>query len=518
MKQLIEDTTYHSEFMNGITRLYEAVKVTMGPGGHTVVLQTPKGVVITKDGVSVAKAIRGTSDIEDMAINIVREPSLNVVKEVGDGTTTTIVLTYGILESAFDIGYEEEPILKLLQDMEDTTTKIKRFIFDEMVIECKQMEDLSKVTTLSANGNKVIGDNVAGAILTVGEDGLVIIEDGVSDTDVITTGNGSIYSTGLLGQHLVNTNNDTFEYGEMRVMLIDDIVKDIGNDELGIRSVIEKLPNKEKLAILIIAKDFSETAILQLHNLRKLNVTAIPVKAPEYGSRVLEVMYDIAAMSDSEVLGVGESWDTEPIPIGSIGKISGVRISNNSMIINKSIFDNVEKSSRVDKRISRIQELLKTETIPFAISKYKSRLANLRGIMVTIAVGGNTSIERKERYDRYEDALGAGMAAYKGGMVKGGGQCLIEAYMNIDSETIGGRIILEAIKYPCNTIFDNAGMELKEDELKFLKTDGYSILTGEIVDLIDEGVVDPCLVTITALENAVSTAKTLLTSQKVITR
>ena len=518
-KQLLFDEAARHALLRGVEKLSKAVKATLGPAGRNVVLDKKFGSpTITKDGVTVAKEIELEDPYENIGAQLVREVASKTSDIAGDGTTTATVLAESIYrEGLKNVTAGANP------------TELKRGIdraVEAIVVELasiskkvKDKEDIRQVATVSANWDKTIGEIIADALDKVGKDGTVTVEEAKSIETSLEVVEGMQFDKGYLSPYFVTNQEDQEAVLENAYLLI---------HEKKISSLKDMLPLLEKVAksgkpLLVIAEEVEGEALatLVVNKLRgTLQVCA--VKAPGFGDRRKAMLEDIAILTGGKMLSEDLGIKLENVTLDDLGKVKRVVVDKE----NTTLIEGVGKSSDIQGRVSQIKKQIEETTSDYDKEKLQERLAKLAGGVAVINVGAATETEMKEKKARVEDALHATRAAVEEGIVPGGGVALIRGQKAIEGlklkgdQAIGAEIIRRAVEQPLRTLADNAGVEgsIVVQEVKSRKgAEGYNVATGEYVDLLKAGVVDPTKVTRSALQNAASIAGLLLTTEAVVT-
>jgi chaperonin GroEL len=502
----------------GVKKLADAVKVTMGPRGRNVLLQKSFGSpAITKDGVSVAREIELEDALENMGAQLVKEVASNTNDEAGDGTTTATVLAHSIFQEGLrNVTAGANPVqLKRGMDKasEQILSELKKI---SKIVDTK--EQIAQVATISANSDSDIGDMIADAMDKVGKDGVITVEEAKGITDELEVVEGMQFDRGYLSPYFAtNTQKMTAELDNPYILLTDK----------KITSLKEMLPileavNQTQRPLLIIAEDVEGEALstLVVNRLRgSLNIAA--VKAPGFGDRRKAMLEDIAILTGGTVIAEEMGLTLDSTTIEMLGTASKVVIDKD----NTTIVNGAGQKEKVEARIDQIKNEIANTTSDYDKEKAQERLAKLSGGVAVIKVGAPTETEMKEKKDRVDDALSATRAAVEEGIVIGGGAALIKAASKVnielsDDEQIGADIILRAITSPLKQIASNAGFDAGVVANEISKsTDanvGFDASTGEYVDMFAKGIVDPTKVERVAMQNAVSVASLLLTTEATV--
>ena len=518
-KQLLFDEAARHALLRGVEKLARAVKATLGPSGRNVILDKKFGSpTITKDGVTVAKEIELECPYENMGAQLIREVSSKTSDTAGDGTTTATVLA----EAIYREGLKNVTAGANPTNLKRGIDKAVEVIVAEIAAISKKVKDsseIAQVATVSANWDSNIGQIIADAMDKVGKDGTITVEEAKSIETSLDVVEGMQFDKGYLSPYFV-TNAETLDVSfDGAYILI---------HEKKISSLKDLLPILEKIAktgkpFLIIAEDVEGEALatLVVNKLRgTLQVCA--VKAPGFGDRRKAMLEDIAVLTGGRLITDDLGIKLESLTLEDLGRAKRITIDKE----NTTIIEGEGKSADIQGRVSQIRRQIEETTSDYDREKLQERLAKLAGGVAVINVGAATETEMKEKKARVEDALHATRAAVEEGIVPGGGVALIRAQKALDSlklsgdEAIGAGIIRRAIEQPLRTLADNAGQEgalIVQEVKKRSGAEGYNVATGEYVDLIKAGVVDPAKVTRSALQNAASISGLLLTTEALIT-
>ncbi|MEA1918192.1 MAG: chaperonin GroEL [Campylobacterota bacterium] len=501
----------------GVQQLTDAVKVTMGPRGRNVLIQKSYGSpTLTKDGVSVAREVELKDPVENMGAQLVKEVASNTADEAGDGTTTATVLANAIYQEGLrNITAGANPIeVKRGMDKacEAILTNLKA---NSQVINDKK--EIAQVASISANSDTDIGDMIAEAMDKVGRDGVITVEEAKGINDELDVVEGMQFDRGYLSPYFItNSEKMIAEIENPFILLYDQKISSLKD----LLPVLEQV-QKSNRPLLIVAEDVDGEALstLVVNKLRGvLNITA--VKAPGFGDRRKAMLQDIAILTGGSVISEEIGRTLESTTLEDLGNASRVVIDKD----NTTIVDGKGEAAAVEARVSEIKTQMGTTTSEYDKEKLQERLAKLSGGVAVIKVGAATETEMKEKKDRVDDALSATKAAVEEGIVIGGGAALIKAGAKISldldgDQKIGCEIILRAIKAPLRQIVENAGFDggviinaVENAEEKF----GFNAATGEYVDMLEAGIIDPYKVERVALTNAVSVSSMLLTTEATI--
>ncbi|MCJ8326220.1 MAG: chaperonin GroEL [Campylobacterales bacterium] len=518
-KEVLFSDEARNKLFAGVEKLADAVKVTMGPRGRNVLLQKAFGApTITKDGVSVAREIELSDTLENMGAQLVKEVASKTADEAGDGTTTATILAYSVFKEGLrNVTAGANPI-SLKRGMDKATEEILKNLkaASKPVANKKEIE---QVATISANSDTAIGSMIAEAMDKVGKDGVITVEEAKGISDELDVVEGMQFDRGFLSPYFVtNTEKMTVEMENPFILLCD---KKISN-------LKEMLPlleavNQSARPLLIISEDVEGEALstLVVNRLRgSLNIAA--VKAPGFGDRRKAMLEDIAILTNATVISEELGMKLETAPMDTLGTAARIVIDKD----NTTIVNGAGDAAKVKSRIAQIRSEIETTTSDYDKEKLQERLAKLSGGVAVIKVGAASETEMKEKKDRVDDALSATRAAVEEGIVIGGGAALIRAAAKVTlvlegDEQIGADIVLRAISAPLKQIALNAGFDagVVANEVAKHKDEnfGFNAATGEYVDMFKAGIVDPAKVERVAMQNAVSVASLLLTTEATVT-
>ena len=503
----------------GVEKLADAVKVTMGPRGRNVLLQKSFGApAITKDGVSVAKEIELDDTLENMGAQLVKEVASKTADEAGDGTTTATVLAHSIFKEGLrNVTAGANPIT-LKRGMDKACEAILSNLKESSKVVANKTE-IEQVATISANSDSAIGSMIAEAMDKVGKDGVITVEEAKGIADELDVVEGMQFDRGYLSPYFVtNSEKMVAELENPFILLYDKKISNLKE----MLPILESV-NQAGRPLLIIAEDVDGEALatLVVNRLRgSLNIAA--VKAPGFGDRRKAMLEDIAVLTGGTVIAEEMGMKLETAEFSCLGTASRVVIDKD----NTTIVDGAGESKAVEDRVNQIKAEISNTTSDYDKEKLQERLAKLSGGVAVIKVGAATETEMKEKKDRVDDALSATRAAVEEGIVIGGGAALIRAAAKVSldldgDEQIGADIVLRAIKAPLKQIAINAGYDegVVANEVAKANNEniGFNAATGEYVDMFEAGIVDPAKVERVAMQNAVSVASLLLTTEATVT-
>ena len=487
----------------GIEKLTKAVSSTLGASGKCVILEDDQGrPLITKDGVTVANSITLLDPVENMGATLLKEAARKTVQEAGDGTTTATVLAHAILQEAYKVA-DKTNSRELKNGINSAVNKVVNYLESISIKVDGDMMD--QIATISTNNDPVLGKVIADAFRAVDKTGIVMMEMSASGKTELEVIEGVQYGKGLKNSHFItNKQNKAAELENPLVLLVESPVESIRQ----IQPVLEFVITNKK-ALLIIA-DVDDTVLTALAmNRSKGNIKVNVIDAPTYGINKQQMFSDLALLTGATVINedLGDDMDLiQPEHLGSCLK---------SITTHEETILQIEvQSEEVLNIILDIKQKLLKEKNPNEVVKLERRLSMLAAKIATVKVGANSDIELKEKTDRVEDAICATKAAIKEGIVPGGGIALLNAANVIKSKSIGESVLLEAIKAPFKTILDNAG--ITEYNMPKSRGRGLDVVTGNMVNMIKSGIIDPLQVTRSALQNAASVATTILSTDCVI--
>ncbi len=517
-KEIIFSDEARNKLYEGVKKLNDAVKVTMGPRGRNVLIQKSFGAPsITKDGVSVAKEVELKDSLENMGASLVREVASKTADQAGDGTTTATVLAHAIFKEGLrNITAGANPI-EVKRGMDKACEAIVAEL-KKLSREVKDKKEIAQVATISANSDEKIGNLIADAMEKVGKDGVITVEEAKSINDELNVVEGMQFDRGYLSPYFItNAEKMTVELSSPYILLFDKKIANLKD----LLPVLEQIQKTGK-PLLIIAEDIEGEALatLVVNKLRGvLNISA--VKAPGFGDRRKAMLEDIAILTDGEVISEELGRTLESATIQDLGQASSVIIDKD----NTTIVNGAGEKANIDARVNQIKAQIAETTSDYDREKLQERLAKLSGGVAVIKVGAATETEMKEKKDRVDDALSATKAAVEEGIVIGGGAALIKAKAKIKldlqgDEAIGAAIVERALRAPLRQIAENAGFDagvvVNSVENAKDENTGFDAAKGEYVNMLESGIIDPVKVERVALLNAVSVASMLLTTEATI--
>lgn len=532
----------HEKLLEGARILYSAVKSTLGPSGHCVIIDNNETMapLITKDGVTVARSITLRDKMQSAGAELLKEVASKTNELGGDGTTTATILAYSILEEGIKMIYSGRSSIGLKRGI-DKATELVIEQLKENSIKIRGKEDIINVGTISANGDRKIGELLAEAIEKVGENGIVTIEPTKSVETTLTVVDGLQIDCGFVSPYFVtNQEKLTTEYYNPYILITNRKITAMAD----IIPVMEKV-SKESRPLLVIADEIEGEALhTLLVNKMKGVVPSVAIKAPSYGDFRSDILGDIAVLTGGTVLDSSSPVATKNVSLKELGTCKKLIVSRNSTtIVGES--NNQEITLKVRERVGQISELLSSGRVADELQRnhLTKRLARLSGGVAIIKIGGSTEVEILERKDRVEDALNATFAAVQEGILPGGGCALYYAgimarlkneklYSELkEDEKAGFDVLIKACHAPIKIIIENAGKspdvilskllvnsvfnQIKQEDIN--KRLGYDAVKHEVGDLIEKGIIDPIKVSRYALEHSSSIVSLILTCDCIVT-
>ena len=523
--QIIFSSEARNELLEGVSKLADAVVATLGPAGRNAIIEQDMGNPIsTKDGVTVAKSIDLEDRVQNIGAQLVKQASIKTAEQAGDGTTTSTLLAREVYKQGLEIMTEGANAVDIKRGIDDAVKKVVSYL-GEYSKEITDEEQLKQVATISANNDIEVGELISTAMDKVGRDGVVTIEESRTGETYLETVEGMQFSRGYKSPYFVTDNNS------MQAILRDPLIL-ITDKRLN--QVKELLPileavSQQNKSLLIVADDIDGEALstLVVNKMRGI-LQAVVVKAPEFGDRKKEVLEDIAVLTGGTVVSSEKGMRLEKFDSTWFGKAKKVTVGKENTTIIDALGDEKDIESRVEELKTQIDE----SNSPYEIEKLQDRLAAFIGGVAIVHVGGHTEIEMKEKKDRVDDALHATKAALEEGILPGGGIALLNASKFLSAcigdvensdQASGYDIVIQAIEKPFFQILENGGYSKEQagdvEEAILEKDDvwsGYDPRKKEVVNMFDNGIVDPTKVTRLALENAASVAGTMLITETVI--
>ena len=490
-----------NKVITGVEKLAKAVKSTLGASGKCVIYEDARGVpVITKDGVTVAESVVLFDPVENMGATLIKEAAKNTVREAGDGTTTATVLAESLLKH---INNNSENIRDIKNGINSGLKKVNDYLNKISVkIEGDMLESVSSI---SCNNDAELGKIIAEAYTKVGKDGVVLMEESPTEETYVEIVDGVQIDSGLTSPHFVtDKDKQVCELDNPLVLIVTSEIPNVRKIQKILEHVI-----KNKRSLLIVAPVDQQVKAALLMNKVKGNIKVNIIDLPGFGPTKQDTCEDFAFLTGARVINEELGDDLDLIDIDCLGEAHTAITDNRNTVLTIDT-----PGQELEERVKSIQKLIdKEDKNPFIKKKHQQRLAMLSGSVGIIKVGANSKVEMKEKKDRVEDAIYATKAALKEGIVPGGGVALLNASQKISSDCIGEKLLLEAVKAPYNTILDNAGINTS---VSMKEGEGINVVSGDLVKMIDAGVIDPVLVTKSALKNAVSVVTTIISADCVI--
>ena len=488
----------------GVEKLAKAVKSTLGASGKCVIYEDARGnPVITKDGVTVAESVVLFDPVENMGATLIKEAAKNTVKEAGDGTTTATVLAESLLK---EVNKAKKSTTREIKDgVKSALVKVNDYLDNASV---KIEGDMLKsVSSISCNNDEELGEIIAEAYTTVGKDGVVLMEESPTEETYVDVVDGVQLDVGLTSPHFVtDKDKQTCELDNPLILIVSSEIPNIRKVQTILEHVI-----KQNRSLLIVAPVAQPVKAALLMNKVKGNIKVNIIDLPGFGPTKQDTVEDLAFLVGAKVINEELGDDLDLIDVDCLGEAYTSVTDDRTTVLT---IDTPE--DEIKERIESIKKTIdQYENNPFIQKKHRQRLAMLSGSVGIIKVGANSKVEMKEKKDRVEDAIWATKAALKEGIVPGGGVALLNASQKIEPSNEGEEILLKSIQAPFHTILANAGITIMKDTVDH---EGYGkdAITGERMNMIKAGIIDPVLVTKSALKNAVSVVTTIISADCVI--
>ena len=506
--KLVKNLTFgeyaRGQVLTGVEKLTNAVGSTLGASGKCVILEDREGMPqITKDGVTVANSITLQDPLENIGATLIKQAAQRTVKDAGDGTTTATVLAHAILKEA-----EEHSLLDDERLMREGINKGVARVVEYITKNSKKVtgKKIDQVATISANNDQELGKIIGKAFKLVDETGIVMMETNEQPETVVELIEGVQYDQPLINNHFItNKEKGTAELENPLVLIVESVITNVRK----IQSVLEYIIKNGKSLLIIADVDQQVVSALAMNKM-KGNIKVNIVKAPTYGISKKDTLSDLCAVTGATLINedLGDDMDLiQPEHLGTCVK----SVTNHEETI---LQVDISKNSEVNDTIKLLEDQIKETKNPNILVRIEKRLAKLKAKVSIVKVGANSEIELKEKRDRVEDAICATKAAIKEGIVPGGGIALLNASMHLEPKSIGEEVLYQAIRKPYELILKNAGVKEYVDPNERGK--GLDVVTGNTVDMVKAGIIDPLLVTKSALQNAASVATTILSTDCVI--
>jgi chaperonin GroEL len=493
-----------NKIIAGVQKLAKAVKSTLGASGKCVIYEDGRGKpVITKDGVTVAQSVVLYDPVENIGATLIKEAANNTVREAGDGTTTAIVLAESLLEEVNKQKYAGKSIREIKEGINSGLDKVNSYL-EGLAIEVEG-DMLFNVSSISCNNDKALGKVISEAYEKVGKDGVVLMETSDTEETYVELVDGLQVDCGLTSQHFVtNTEKITCELENPYVLIVSSEIPNVRK----IQGVLEHVIKKGR-ALLIVAPVSQQVKSALLMNKVKGTIKVNVIDLPGFGPTKADATEDLAVLTGATVINEELGDDLDMITPEYLGEAEYAVTDDSNTVITLE-----DMTSAVEERIDSVVKKMAEEKNGFIKKKLESRLAMLSGAVGIVKVGADSKVELKEKKDRAEDAIYATKAALKEGIVAGGGAALLWASKKIEPTCVGEEILLEAIQAPFYTILDNAG--ITDVACDGGEGCGIDVISGKCVDMLEAGIVDPVLVTKSALKNACSVVSTIISADCVI--
>ena len=503
VKNLTFGDTARSQVLTGVVKLTNAVGSTLGASGQCVILEDSNGhPQITKDGVTVANAITLQDPLENIGATLIKQAAQRTVADAGDGTTTATVLAKAILDQATEHSLLDDPRM-MKEGIESGVAKVIKYLNKKSRKVTGRKID--QVATISANNDKELGKVIGEAFKLVDETGIVMMETNEQPDTVVELIEGVQYDQSLKNNHFItNIEKGTAELDNPLVLIVESQIPNIRK----IQSVLEYIIKNGKSLLIIADVDQQVVSALAM-NKKKGNIKVNIIDAPTYGISKKDVLSDLCAVTGATLINEDLGDDMDIIQPEHLGACIKAITNHEETILQVDLSNNIE----VKETIALLEDQIKETKNPNIIVRLEKRLGKLKAKVATVKVGANSEVELKEKRDRVEDAICATKAAIKEGIVPGGGVALLNASFNLTPKSMGEEVLYQAIRKPYELILKNAGIE-EVEELSEGK--GLDVVTGKTVDMVKAGIIDPLLVTKSALLNAASVATTILSTNCVI--
>ena len=512
-KHLLFNDEGREKLFKGISKIANAVKSTLGPSGQTVLIESPNhthGITVTKDGVTVAKAVSLLDPTENLAVQMMKEAADRTASSAGDGTTTAIVLTEAIVKAGSSLITKKDNKTQVLRDLVKETNKV----VDNLKNKSKKVSNkrLRDVATISANNDKNLGDIISEVYKKVGLNGLVTVDRSQTPDTHYESTNGLKIDRGYDSSLFINNQKkDECILEDVHILVSDAPINNILNIENVLKPIIQ-----DHKKLLIIAPVDNNVVNTLAANVMKNGLKVCTIGPPNFGYKQHELMQDIAISVGATYFSEKTGDDLSLMTLDDLGHVAKLIVGRDSTVIIK---DNDEESQEVLDRVEELKDAHKRENNKTNAEFILSRIASLTGGVGVIYVGGQTDLEQKELYDRVDDAVCAVRSALEEGILPGGGSALYQESCNLKEKTLAQKILKEALRAPLLQIWENAGIKYSDnyEKTKIKYDDGFDVKNQEWGDMYKMGIIDPLKVTKVALQNAVSVAATILSTNAIIT-
>ena len=505
--EIVKDVSFgdyaSNKIIAGVEKLAKAVKSTLGASGKCVIYEDARGLpVITKDGVTVAESVVLFDPVENMGATLIKEAARNTVREAGDGTTTATVLAESLLK---EVSKNDASIREIKDGIKSGLKKVNDYL-DKVSVKIEG-DMLESVSSISCNNDAELGKIIAEAYTKVGKDGVVLMEESPTEETHVEIVDGVQIDSGLTSPHFItDKEKQVAELDNPLVLIVSSEIPNVRKIQTVLEHVI-----KHKRSLLIVAPVDQQVKAALLMNKVKGNIKVNIIDLPGFGPTKDDTVADLAFLVGAKVINEQLGDDLDLIDVDCLGEAHTAITDDRNTVLT---IDTPEEA--MEERIASIKKTIgEWDKNPFIQGKHRQRLAMLSGSVGMVKVGADSKVELKEKKDRIEDAIYATKAALKEGIVPGGGVALLNAAQKISAKAVGEEILLRALQAPFYTILDNAGITLIEG---YEDHEGYGIdvVTGERATMVSAGIIDPVLVTKSALKNAVSVVLTIISADCVI--
>ena len=496
-----------SKIKAGVDKLAQAVKSTLGASGKCVIYEDARGnPVITKDGVTVAQSVVLNDPVENIGATLIKESAKNTVSEAGDGTTTATVLAEALLSEVYQMSGKNISIRDIKKGIDSALVKINKHL-DKSAVKIEG-DMLESVSSISCNNDKELGKIIAEAYNKVGKDGVVLMESSETNETHVDVVEGVQIECGLTSRHFItNEEKNRTELENPLVLIVSSEIPNIRR----IQTILEYVIKKGR-SLLVVAPVAQQVKTALMMNKVKGNIKINIIDLPGFGPTKKDTTEDLAILTGATVINEELGDDLDLITVEHLGEAEYAVTDDQNTVITtiEEIQDDLQE------RIELVSKLITDEKDGFIKKKLEQRLSMLSGRVAVVKVGAESKIELKEKKYRVEDAIYATKAALKEGIVPGGGVALLNASEKIRAKPGGEQMLMEAIRAPYNVILENAG--ISDDVVVRIAQDGFGIdvISGNCVDMVNFGIIDPLLVTKSALKNAVSVVSTIISADCVI--
>jgi len=504
VKELAFGDTARGQILTGVEKLTNAVSSTLGASGKCVILEDQNGhPVITKDGVTVANSITLHKPLENIGATLIKEAAQRTVKDAGDGTTTATILAKAILDNANEMS-DHASLRDLKQGINQGVENVVSYLKKKR--KKVKGKKIDQVATISANNDKQLGKIIGEAFRLVDETGVVMMETNEQPETIVELIEGVQYDQALKNNHFItNKEKGTAELDNPLVLIVESQIPNVRK----IQAVLEHIIKTGKSLLIIADVDPQVVSALAMNKV-KGNIKVNIIDAPVYGINKKDTLSDLCSVTGATLINEDLGDDMDLIQPEHLGSCIKSITNHEETILQVDLSDKPE----VDETVKMLETQIKDTKNPNVIIRLERRLAKLKAKVATVKVGANSEVELKEKKDRVEDAICATKAAIKEGIVPGGGIALLNASQMLNPTSLGEEILYNSIKKPYELILKNAGVE--DYQTPDVEGQGLDVVTGNTVDMVKAGIIDPLLVTKSALMNAASVATTILSTDCVI--